>query len=100
MLSLGPEAIYVAHFGRLTNLTVLARDLHRIIDAHAELGERHRRAGAERKRLLTEGVRSLVLDESARHGWRLPREKTLQIFALDIELNAQGIESWLDSEGK
>ncbi len=100
MLSLGPEAIYVAHFGRLTNLTVLARDLHRIIDAHAELGERHRRAGAERKRLLTEGVRSLVLDESARHGWRLPREKTLQIFALDIELNAQGIEFWLDSEGK
>ena len=26
--------------------------------------------------------------------------KTLEIFALDIELNAQGIESWLDSEGK
>ena len=100
MLSLGPEAIYVAHFGRLTNLTALAADLHRLIDAHAELGERHRRAGAERKRLLTEGVRSLVLDESERHGWRLPREKTLQIFALDIELNAQGIESWLDSEGK
>ena len=100
MLSLGPAAIYVAHFGRLTNLTVLAGDLHRLIDAHAELGERHRRAGAERKRLLTEGVRSLVLDESERHGWRLPREKTLRIFALDIELNAQGIESWLDSEGK
>jgi|CXWL01.1.fsa_nt_gi hydroxyacylglutathione hydrolase len=100
MLSLGPEAIYVAHFGRLTNLTVLAGDLHRIIDAHAALGERHRRAGAERKRLLMEGVRSLVLDESARHGWRLPREKTLEIFALDIELNAQGIASWLDSEGK
>ena len=100
MLSLGPEAIYVAHFGRLTNLTALAADLHRLIDAHAELGERHRRAGVERKRLLTEGVRSLVLDESERHGWRLPREKTLEIFALDIELNAQGIESWLDSEGK
>lgn len=100
MLSLRPGAIYVAHFGRLTNLTVLAGDLHRLIDAHAELGERHRRAGAERKRLLTEGVRSLVLDESERHGWRLPREKTLEIFALDIELNAQGIESWLDSEGK
>jgi len=100
MIGFGPEALYVAHFGRLTNLTVLAADLHRIIDAHAALGERHRRAGAERKRLLMEGVRSLVLDESARHGWRLPREKTLEIFALDIELNAQGIESWLDSEGK
>jgi len=100
MLSLRPGAIYVAHFGRLENPALLAGDLHRLIDAHAELGERHRRAGAERKRLLTEGVRSLVLDERERQGWRLSREKVLEIFALDIELNAQGIESWLDTEGK
>ena len=100
MLSYGPAALYVTHFGRLTNLTALAADLHRLIDAHAELGERHRRAGAERKRLLMEGVRSLVLAERERHGWRLSREKTLEVFALDIELNAQGLESWLGAEGK
>ena len=100
MLSHRPGALYVTHFGRLTNLTVLAADLHRLIDAHAELGERHRRAGTERKRLLKEGVRSLVLAERARQGWRLPSEKVLEVFALDIELNAQGLESWLDSEGK
>jgi glyoxylase-like metal-dependent hydrolase (beta-lactamase superfamily II) len=100
MLSYGPGTLYVTHFGRLTDLTALAADLHRLIDAHAELGERHRRAGAERKRLLAEGVRALVLAERARHGWRLPSEKVLEVFALDIELNAQGLESWLDSEGK
>ena len=100
ILSHGPAAIYVTHFGRLTNLTPLAADLHRLIDAHAALGERHRRAGAERKRLLKEGVRSLVLAERERQKWRLPRGKVLEVFALDIELNAQGIESWLDSEGK
>ena len=100
MLSYGPAALYVTHFGRLTNPSELAADLHRLIDAHAELGERHRHAGAERKRLLMEGVRSLVLDESTRQKWHLPREEVLKIFALDIELNAQGIEFWLDSEGK
>jgi hydroxyacylglutathione hydrolase len=100
MLSHGPAALYVTHFGRLTNLTVLAADLHRLIDAHAELGMRHRSAGAERKRLLIEGVTSLVLAERERQAWRLPREKVLEIFALDIELNAQGLESWLDAEGK
>jgi len=98
MLSFAPQALYVTHFGRLTNLTVLAADLHRLIDAHAELGERHRRAGAERKRLLMEGVRSLVLAERERQGWRLPSEKLLEVFALDIELNAQGLESWLDAD--
>ncbi len=100
MLSYGPQALYITHFGQLTNLTVLAADLHRLIDAHAELGERHRRAGAERKRLLTEGVSALVLAERERQGWRLSREEVLKIFALDIELNAQGIESWLDAAGK
>ena len=100
MLSYGPAALYVTHFGRLTNPSELAADLHRLIDAHAELGERHRHAGAERKRLLMEGVRSLVLDESTRQKWHLPREEVLKIFALDIELNARGIEFWLDSEGK
>ena len=100
MLSYGPEAIYVTHFGRVGNLTVLARDMHRLIDAHAALGERHRNAGAERKRLLMEGVSAIILDERERQKWRLPREETLELFALDVELNAQGLESWLDSEGK
>jgi hydroxyacylglutathione hydrolase len=100
MLSYRPAALYVTHFGRLTNLTVLGADLHRLIDEHAALGERHRSAGAERKRLLIEGVTSLVLAERERQQWRLPREKVLEIFALDIELNAQGLEAWLDSEGK
>jgi glyoxylase-like metal-dependent hydrolase (beta-lactamase superfamily II) len=100
MLSFAPGAIYVAHFGRLANPAPLAGDLHRLIDAHAALGERHRRAGAERKRLLKEGVSALVLAERERQGWRLSSEKVLEIFALDIELNAQGLESWLDSEGK
>lgn len=100
MLAYGPQALYVTHFGRLTNPTALAADLHRLIDAHAALAERHRRAGAERKRLLMEGVRSLVLEERERQGWRLPSEKVLEVFALDIELNAQGLEIWLAAEGK
>ena len=100
MLAFGPEALYVTHFGRLTGPTALAADLHRLIDAHVALAERHRHAGAARKRLLVEGVRSLVLAESARQGWRLPSEKLLEVFALDIELNAQGLDAWLSTEGE
>lgn len=97
MLSYGPEAVYVAHFGQVRDLARLATDLHRLIDAHAELGERHRGAGAERRRFLKEGIADLVLAESARQGWRLPREKLLEVFSFDVELNAQGLESWLDA---
>ena len=96
MLSYGPEAVYVAHYGQVRDLARLAADLHRLIDAHAELGERHRRAGADRRRFLKEGIADLVLAESARQGWRLPSEKLLEVFSFDVELNAQGLESWLD----
>ena len=98
MLALQPAAVYLAHFGRLERPAALAADLHRLIEAHVALGERHRGAGAERKRLLREGVTALVLAERERQGWRLSREKTLDLFALDVELNVQGLEFWLDAE--
>jgi glyoxylase-like metal-dependent hydrolase (beta-lactamase superfamily II) len=100
LTGLAPGVIYVTHFGRIEGVERLAADLHRLVDAHAALAERHRAAGAERKRLLREGVSALVLEERERQGWRLPSEKVLEVFALDIELNAQGLEAWLDSRGK
>jgi len=98
MLSLAPQALYLTHFGRLERPAALAADLHRLIDAHVALGERHGDAGAERKRLLREGVTAIVLAERERQGWHLSREETLDLFALDVELNAQGLESWFDAE--
>lgn len=97
ILSYGPEAVYVAHYGQVRAPARLAADLHRLIDAHVELAERHRNAGAGRGRLLREGIANLVLAEAARQGWRLPSEKLLEVFSFDVMLNAQGLESWLDS---
>jgi hydroxyacylglutathione hydrolase len=100
MLSYGPAAVYVTHFGRLDDPRRLAADLHRLVEAHAELALRCRGAGAERHRALKEGVAALVLAERERQGWRLPSDAVLELFALDIELNAQGLAAWLDAEGK
>jgi hydroxyacylglutathione hydrolase len=97
MLACRPEAIYVAHYGQVRQPARLAADLHRLLDDHVALAERHRDAGAERGRLLREGIANLVLAESERHGWRLPSEKLLEVFSFDVMLNAQGLESWLDS---
>jgi glyoxylase-like metal-dependent hydrolase (beta-lactamase superfamily II) len=98
MLALAPGAMYLTHFGRVADLARLAADLRRLIEAHAALAERCRRAGTERFRLLTEGVTALVLEERMRQGWPVSEEKTLEIFALDIELNALGLLAWLGAE--
>jgi hydroxyacylglutathione hydrolase len=41
-----------------------------------------------------------LLEEKQRQNWTLPREKVLEIFAGDIELNALGIGVWLDRPAK
>ena len=96
LMSFRPQALYVTHFGQVRDVARLAPDLHRLIDAHAELGVQHRFAGAERHQRLCDGITALVLAERERQGWSLSPEETRRVFALDIELNAQGIAAWLD----
>jgi len=97
MVSLGPQAIYATHFGQLRDIPRLADDLHRLIDAHAELALRYADSGAQRHVNLTRGVRDLVRAEAVRQQSKLPENDALEVFKFDIELNAQGLEAWLDS---
>ncbi|HVL37482.1 MAG TPA: MBL fold metallo-hydrolase [Burkholderiales bacterium] len=100
MVSLAPQAVYVTHFGELRDVARLAADLRRLIQAHAALALRHADAGAERRAKLTSGVSELVLAEAERQGWALRGEAALALFSLDIELNAQGLEAWLESNAR
>ncbi len=94
---LRPEAVYVTHYGQVRDIPQLAADLHRLIDAHAQLALAVRDTGPERHQRLKNGVAQLLLEEKQRQNWMLPREKMLEIFASDIELNAQGLAIWLDT---
>ena len=94
---LRPEAVYVTHYGQVRDIPRLAADLHRLIDAHAQLALAVRNDGPERYQHLKNGVAQLLLEEKQRQNWMLPREKLFEIFAGDIELNAQGLAIWLDT---
>jgi len=97
MLGLGPEAVYVAHFGQLRDVPRLGADLHRLIDAHVAIAERCRDAGAGRHERLRAGVAELVREEAARQRWTLDTVDLMHVFEIDIELNAQGLGAWLDA---
>ena len=97
IVSLAPQAVYVTHFGQLRDIPRLAADLHRLIDAHARLALEHARSGAQRHANLARGIARILLSEARRQGWTLPESDALEVFKLDIELNAQGLEAWLDS---
>jgi hydroxyacylglutathione hydrolase len=95
--ALRPEAIYVTHYSRVRDIARLADDMHRLVDAHAHLARAERGAGDARHARLKAGVTNIVLEEAQRYGWRLGRDQVLEIFAGDIELNAQGLAIWLDT---
>jgi len=97
LLEYDPPAFYLAHFGELRRPGVVAADFRRLVEAHAALALRARAAGAERHAALAAGVRALLLAERGRQGWPLAEEALLRLFALDVELNAQGLAAWLDT---
>lgn len=97
LLSLRPEAIYVTHFGQVSGVPRLGGDLHRLIDAHADLALREKDSGEQRQARLVEGVKTILLGEAQRHQWPIARQRLLDMLRVDIELNAQGLASWLDS---
>ena len=91
-----PTAMYLTHYAQVRDVPRLAADMHRLIDAHVAIAERHE-AAEGRKARIEQDIWALVGDEAARAGWSVPEAEWRRILALDVELNAQGLDVWLDS---
>ena len=96
ILACQPAALYLTHFSRVTDIPRLGDDLHRLIDAHLAVAERERATGPERGARILAGLWALMDAEAERQGWRLDPEQRREVLGMDIELNAQGLDYWLD----
>ena len=93
-----PEAVYLTHFGQLKDVAAQAQQLRRQIDAHAAIARREKDAGQEKLARIRAGLVDLLLGEAKRFGTRLPDAEILDIFAVDLDLNAQGLAFWIENE--
>jgi hypothetical protein len=91
-----PRAAYLTHYGRVTQLSRLADDLHRMLDDFVTIAEGLRAAGEVRHQSLVEGLQSYLLGCLEAHGCQLAPDEARALLENDIELNAQGLEVWLD----
>ena len=98
LLSFGLPYMYLTHYSRVHDVARLGADLHRLLDALVELALKHQKAGEERHGLLVAGIQDLFRGEKARYGWTLPDEEIFRVWGMDIELDAQGLEVWLDAQ--
>lgn len=95
IMSREPEQLYLTHYSRVRNLERLAAQMHAGIDAYVEMAEAvaddDKRAAKLRDRLFEYYVEQL--DD---HGYTGDRESIRSVMGIDVELNAQGLEVWLE----
>ena len=92
-----PSAMYLTHYSRVDDLKRLAADLHRLVDAHVAIAQHGADAIDCRHQIIRAGLTALLREEAARQQWTIDEDAMFELFATDIELNAQGLEVWLDS---
>ncbi|MDR2882076.1 MAG: MBL fold metallo-hydrolase [Azoarcus sp.] len=96
MVAHDPEAMYLAHYGKVTGVERLANDLFRLIHAQIAIAQAARGSGLARHSEILSGLEELVREESARQQWALNEEISLNLLRPDLYLNAQGLQIWLD----
>lgn len=96
LMALKPQAAYLTHFSRVVGLESLAADLRCRLDDCIALARGVAGAGEARHRDLVARLEDYFMAELAAHGCQLSREASVALLAADFELNAQGMEVWLD----
>jgi glyoxylase-like metal-dependent hydrolase (beta-lactamase superfamily II) len=95
MLGVRPEVVYLTHYGKVTDVERQAEQVLRQLDAMVELA--HSAHGSpERGSRLRTALRSLYVAEMVACGIDEAQSLADRLLAIDIELNAQGLEIWLD----
>ncbi len=97
LLGYRPAAMLLTHYSRVTEIERLAAELRRQVGELVALG-RAEDGAPDRAARLRAGVEELFLGWAAEHGTPLPAGRVRELLALDVELNAQGLEAWLDRD--
>jgi len=95
LLDESPSHVYLTHYGRVDAVQELARDLReglvayqRIAHAHADAPDRHARLYAD--------LMDYHLGQLRERGNPMPEARARGLLDIDVEINAQGLEVWLD----
>ena len=98
MLAEAPQAMYLTHYGRVDDVARLGAELHAQIDTMVAMA-RSCEPGPGRHDALVAALSGYYLGRARAHACTLDDAAVLRLLEMDIELNAQGLEIWLDRGG-
>jgi len=95
LMKRGPDWMYLTHFGRVGDTPRLAGDLLTRIDEFVAIAEFYSDA-ENRSKLIVSAMLDGLEDAAREHGVVMSSEDFRAIVAVDVKLNTQGLEFWLD----
>lgn len=95
MLGLSPTQMFLTHYSRVSNVEKLARDLHERIDAMVAIAGEHRNH-PDRHARIHAALSTYFIEQARAHGCQLDNARMNELLSMDLELNTQGLEVWLD----
>jgi glyoxylase-like metal-dependent hydrolase (beta-lactamase superfamily II) len=95
-----PDCVYLTHYGAIHgDIGRHARALHALIDDHVRVALAAP-AGPGRHAAIVSGLEGVLDAALDAHGSAVPRDVARDVFRVDLELNAQGLEAWLDARDR
>ena len=94
IVGLEPTRLYLTHYSRVDSVERLAADMHEGIDGFVAIAEKHR-DDANRFELMQKDMFNYLCDRLIEHGYAGDRDAMWSIIRFDVDLNSQGLVSWL-----
>jgi glyoxylase-like metal-dependent hydrolase (beta-lactamase superfamily II) len=99
IMAIEPQQLFLTHYSRVTDLQRLADDMHQCIDAYVAMAREHD-GQKNRTQALRSAMFEYLVSRLLAHGFTGSRDEMWDILELDITLNTQGLEVWLDYQKK
>ncbi|MGH8081219.1 MAG: MBL fold metallo-hydrolase [Lysobacter sp.] len=95
LLARDPASVYLTHYGRVGDVQRLGAELIEQIDAMVRIARESAAAGEGLHQRLAAALADYYFDRARTHGSALSEAQVRAALAVDVELNAQGLEVWL-----
>ncbi|MDE2090283.1 MAG: MBL fold metallo-hydrolase [Gammaproteobacteria bacterium] len=91
-----PQACFLTHYSRVTDVQRLANDMHAHLDKFVEIAYGCADRGAQRHACMRSAMYDYLAQQARAHGCTLDQPSVDMWLEMDVELNAQGLAVWLD----
>lgn len=94
LMSYQPQRMYLTHFGMVEDVAFLADELRRKLQEYSLLAKRHV-STEQPHQALKQALTELHQQDLKRLDAKLTAEEITELYAVDLELNTQGLLFWL-----